>query len=164
MSLIYKKEIIDGISSSRKICGIPVYSREDTELVTIKKYMIGLWRTELYDTKKRYYLFGYCVGEKRMISQSLLEEYRTAIIKLNRSVNQLEISNSLKNELDKCYEEIANLKNLIQCQSLHKETFGPYKNAFRGREVVLVASGTTSAYYVPIKGAIHVGCNNSCLL
>lgn len=168
MSFIYKREIIDGVSSSRKIFGIPVYQRTDTEEVTVKKYFLGIWKTETYRDRKRYYLFGGCVGEKNYISvkefRALLEEYKNTAAQLNSAAKQSMVFNSMKNELNKCYAETANLKNLIQCQGLHKATFGPYRNAFRGREVVLVASGPTSAYYTPIEGAIHVGCNNACLL
>lgn len=47
---------------------------------------------------------------------------------------------------------------------LHPQTFGPYKNAFAGREVVLVAAGPTANDYKPIEGAIHVACNRSFML
>ena len=176
MSFIYQKEIIDGVRSSRKILGIPVYCRTDKNGIITKKYMMGLWRTELYPDKKRYYLFGGCVGEKRnelstVEFERLLNSYQVLLNEYKRTSAQLQMLSSvpaslkmIKDELHMCYAENANLKNLIQCQELHKKTFGPYRNAFQGKEVVLVASGPTSAYYKPIKDAIHVGVNNACLL
>ena len=47
---------------------------------------------------------------------------------------------------------------------LHQITFGPYKNCFSGKSVVLVASGPTSRFHKPLKNAIYVGVNNACLL
>lgn len=72
--------------------------------------------------------------------------------------------NLLKDKLNLCYYETANFKNLVQCQHLHQKVFGPYRNAFKGRNVVLVATGPTAKYYHPIKDAIYVGVNNACLL
>ena len=72
--------------------------------------------------------------------------------------------NLLKDKLNLCYYETANFKNLVQCQHLHQKVFGPYRNAFKGRNVVLVATGPTAKYYRPIKDAIYVGVNNACLL
>ena len=58
----------------------------------------------------------------------------------------------------------AKLKTLIQCQSLHKETFEPYRNIFNGKKVALVASGPTSKYHTKRDDYVYVGVNNSCLL
>lgn len=169
MSFIYKKEIVDGVKSSRRIFGIPVYQRTDYNGVITKKYIMGLWKTEEYMEKKRYYLFGRCVGEKKNAIPiqeltSLLNGYRDTLNQMKELGAVQQSLKSIKGELDLCYAESANLRNLIQCQELHKETFGPYKNAFKGKEVVLVASGPTSANYMPIEGAVHVGVNNACLL
>ena len=43
--------------------------------------------------------------------------------------------------------------------TLNTQTFSKYRNAFRGKKIVLVASGPTSKYYTPIKDAIHIGVN-----
>ncbi|GEM_PF-4245175 len=185
MGFLYKKEIVEGVKSSRKILGIPIYQRTDTDIAVTKKYFFGLWKTELFPDKKRYYLFGKCIGEKRndfyAQMQSLCEEnkklkilmdkqeyilrdYETKLNQLNSLPGIEEQINIIRQEVHSCWAESANLKNLIQCQELHKKTFGPYKNAFRGQTVVLVASGPTSKYYRGIEGAVHVGVNNACLL
>lgn len=176
MNIIYDKKIIDGVSSHRKILGMSVYSRIDTNGVVTRKYLMGLWKTENYIDKKRYYLLGGCVGEKKnnitiqnfeKIHEdyhNLLEQYKMITQQMQQLINVPTEVKAIKNEMNLCYAESANLRNLIQCQELHKKTFGPYKNAFKGKEVVLVASGPTSSYYKPIEGAIHVGVNNACLL
>ena len=48
-------------------------------------------------------------------------------------------------------------------QATHQKTFSSYKNKYKDREVVLVASGPTNAKYKPIKNAVHVGVNRSFL-
>lgn len=176
MSFLYKKEIIDGVSSTRKLLGIPIYRRTDQDGIINKRFFGGIWRIEISQTKKRFYLFGGCVGEEALpISVEtfniLYEENRRTLEELcvltQKFEGLLSLQNSvngIKNQLNTCYAETSNLKNLIQCQELHKKTFGPYRNAFRGKEVVLVASGPTAARYEPIEGAIHVGVNNACLL
>jgi hypothetical protein len=42
----------------------------------------------------------------------------------------------------------------------NEAAFGPYRDAFRGRDVVVVASGPTLAHYEPIPGAVHIGVNS----
>jgi len=59
---------------------------------------------------------------------------------------------------------ISNLKTIIQAQSLHPKTFGKYRNAFEGKDVVLVCTGPTAKNYKPIEGAIHVGVNGAIYL
>lgn len=59
---------------------------------------------------------------------------------------------------------LANLKPIIEAQYLHPQTFGKYKNAFAGKNVVLVCTGPTAKRYKPIKDAIHVGVNGAVYL
>lgn len=43
--------------------------------------------------------------------------------------------------------------------ALNSETFSPFRNRFRGKKVVIFATGPTSQYYKPIPDAIHIGLN-----
>ena len=47
---------------------------------------------------------------------------------------------------------------------LHRKTFGEFKNAFRGRSVVLIGAGPSASKYIPIHDVINVGLNRACLL
>ena len=49
----------------------------------------------------------------------------------------------------------------LAASRLHPETFGKYKNAFAGRDVVLVAGGGSVKNFKPIKNAIYVGVNRA---
>ena len=42
---------------------------------------------------------------------------------------------------------------------MNKDAFSQYKNAFAGKDVVVVGAGPTLSYYKPIEGAIHIGTN-----
>jgi hypothetical protein len=43
--------------------------------------------------------------------------------------------------------------------AVNTAAFAEYRNAFRGRDVVIVATGPTLKFYKPIEGAIHIGVN-----
>ena len=53
------------------------------------------------------------------------------------------------------------LNNNMLAHSMHPASFAKYKNAFRGRDVVLVATGPTLKQFRPIPGAIYVGVNRA---
>lgn len=43
--------------------------------------------------------------------------------------------------------------------AVNSKTFEPYRNRFRGRKIVIFATGPSAQYYKPIPDAIHVGIN-----
>lgn len=179
MSFLYQKEIVEGVWSCRKIIGIPVYRREDSpDGVIMRTYLLGLWKTKTGPGWKKWFLLGLQIFQKgsetynevQVQEKTKPEKYEQKEIN-NMDANITEDITKIYKELQKIsnilnhdYAESANLRNLIQCQSLHRETFGPYKNAFKGKTVVLVASGPTAQYYHPLENVIHVGVNNACLL
>ncbi|MBS5387651.1 MAG: hypothetical protein KHY31_09760 [Clostridiales bacterium] len=172
MGFIYTKEMIEGVRSSRKIFGIPVYKREDSKDGAVKrKYFMGIWSTFSDRYQKCYYFLGLRILKRKNLSgwnyeqdkqlknlENIVNEQRNEIQNVLKSISQMH------NKLNKIYAETSNVKTLIQCQELHKQTFGPYKNSMLGRTVVLVASGPTVKYHQPIQEAIYVGVNNACAL
>ncbi len=50
---------------------------------------------------------------------------------------------------------------VLPAQKKHPDVFSKYKDMYKGRDVVLCATGPTFNYYTPIPGAIHVGVNNA---
>ena len=172
MNFIYRKEIVDGIRSSRRIFGIPLYQREDCSSdVIIRKYFGGIWKTIIDHDMKKYFLFGKYIFSKKI--SMMLDPQQTKKLADMQEVIQMQdeqIKNAIKsigqihNKLNKIYAETTNIKTLIQCQELHRKTFGPYRNSMIGKTVVLVASGPTAQYHEPIKDAIYVGVNNACSL
>lgn len=105
------------------------------------KYFGGIFKKKIENNIKSYYILGIKCFYKRKIFTFPVKEF------------------SKQN-----YINTLMLKTLIQCQTLHKETFGPYKNAFNDKTVVLVASGPTAQYHIQKENAIYVGVNNACLL
>lgn len=142
-NLIKVKKSID----CKKIyfCNIPVYIKQENDNYVERSYLGILCGTKKYKYKKKYYFCKIKFCEKINYEKILTDNS-------NRN-----LENSLK-------REILKLKTLIQCQTLHKETFGPYKNAFNDKTVVLVASGPTAQYHIQKENAIYVGVNNACLL
>ncbi len=64
-----------------------------------------------------------------------------------------------KSKHQQLIEEFRAMACLIKAQSVHKETFGPYRGIHTGGEVVVMGTGPTLKHYVPIPGAIHIGTN-----
>lgn len=122
--------------------GIPIYSKSVKNDFIKRSYLFSIFQTKTYKYKTSYYFLKIKFKEKINIEN------------LVQNKNNPENLKGLETKL----------KTLIQCQSLHKETFGPYKYAFKDKTVVLVASGPTAKYHSQIDDAIYVGVNNACLL
>lgn len=52
----------------------------------------------------------------------------------------------------------------MYAQAIHEKTFLPYKNAFSGKDVVLVCPGPSAKGYVPLPECLHVGVNGAIYL
>ena len=62
-------------------------------------------------------------------------------------------------------EKITKLENGVaehnEVTAFNTKAFAEFRNAFRGKDIVIVGSGPTSKYYPPIRDAIHIGLNLS---
>lgn len=171
MGILYKKEIVDGVKSSRKFLGIPLYLREDQNNIITRKYVCGIWKTISSLDEKSYFLFGlrlrtrYYTYKMDSSQYEQIEELKQlTLLKEDEIQNLKKKVASMQNIINKTYTETYNVKTLIQCQKLHQETFGPYKNSMIGKTVVLVASGPSARFHKTIPDAIYIGVNNACLL
>ena len=93
--------------------------------------------------------------------QELLNISKQLMQKIDYISGLLNTQNSFNKKL---VERIANLKCILEAQKMHPITFLPYKNAFKGKDVVLVCTGPTAKKYTPIPNAIHVGVNGAIYL
>lgn len=66
-------------------------------------------------------------------------------------------------DLEVVMRELYLIKRDAEATSLHSKTFSKYKNMFNGQDVVLVATGPTLKYFIPIREAIYVGVNSAFL-
>lgn len=128
------------------VLGISVYSKTIKNDYIKRSYLFSIFQTKTYKYITKYYILKLKIFQKLNIENLALNK------------NNSENFKALEIKLE------AKLKTLIQCQTLHKETFGPYKYAFKDKTVVLVASGPTAQYHSQIDAAIYVGVNNACLL
>ncbi|MDR0515949.1 MAG: hypothetical protein LBH25_02785 [Fibromonadaceae bacterium] len=52
----------------------------------------------------------------------------------------------------------------LEASILHPKTFGYFKDRYKGKKIVIVATGPTVKDYIPIKDAVHIGINRAFLL
>lgn len=180
-SFIYRKKD-DGINKKVYILGLPIYSKRRKDGYIKRSYFFSLLQIREYDYEKVYYFCKLKVYKNLNITKLLIDFQNknelitklenNILIKNNNEIlkkNKNDILAIIKNEIKENFSLLENslygkVKTLIQCQNVHKETFGPYKNAFLGSDVVLVASGPTAKFHIPKDGVIYVGVNNACLL
>lgn len=78
--------------------------------------------------------------KKYVTPEQVMQRFMTQVTK---KLNRLELAVTEQNEI---------------C-ALNSAAFEKYRNAFRGKKVVIFAGGPTANYYSPIENAIHIGIN-----
>lgn len=69
-------------------------------------------------------------------------------------------NNSIKNLLrEQKIETVHAVQRTISTAILHQKTFLPYKNYYRGKDLVIVGAGPTLNKFEPIENSIYIGCN-----
>ena len=134
-----------------KLFGITVFKKKDTDE---QRYIKVLGIPVYYWKKRRNSKQASLKGSFSATNDNLTNDQRKILSELSelRKFNQ------------KLNLMVSNLKCIIEAQSLHPTTFGKYRNAFEGKDVVLVCTGPTAKNYSPIKDAIHVGVNGAIYL
>ena len=152
-------------TNSKKILflSLPIYCKKQAPDYTKYSYLFSLFQKKKYLYKKEYFLFKVKVYSKFNL-EKFLNLKINQIVAQQAAASQLVAQHIVQAEKTVEIKTEARIKTLIQCQALHKNTFGPYKDAFKGKKVVLIASGPTAQFYTSQKGFIYVGVNNSCLL
>lgn len=82
--------------------------------------------------------------KKIMSPEKVMQRFMTNVTK---ELNYLKMVGAEQNEIS----------------AVNSAAFAKYRNAFRGKKLVIVASGPTANYYKPIPDAIHIGINFSWL-
>lgn len=126
-----------------KILGIPFLSKKNSpEKKFLKLFGIPFYYQEDQTAKL-------VDNQKYLLKQIMI---------LKENTNNLKTLNTTLNK------KLSNLKCIIEAQKLHEKTFGAYKNAFAGKDVVLVCTGPTANQYTMIPDAIHIGVNGAIYL
>ncbi len=100
--------------------------------------------------KKNYYFCGLKIGSKTDHKKKLLDKIKQLT---DAAFSQHDINHSLMLNRD--------IMQSLSVFNLHQKTFTPFKNIHQGKDVVLVATGSSLNDYVPIENAIHVGVNKA---
>lgn len=146
-----------------RVLGIHISKKVHTkDNIHIRYTLSGLFKYTKKPFTKKWYLMGIPIiahkenkGSKRL---SILG------LPIHKTYNLAEQMATLQQQIRIANANIANLKCIIEAQTLHPKTFGAYKNAFNGKDVVLVCTGPTAQSYKMIPGAIHVGVNGAIYL
>lgn len=134
-----------------KLLGITVFKKKDTdEKRSIKLFGIPIY----YWVKQR-------DKKKPALQDTFSDTYASLKADMKKILSELSEQKTFNKKLNLM---VSNLKCIIEAQNLHPITFGKYKNAFAGKDVVLVCTGPTANKYIPIKEAIHVCVNGAIYL
>ena len=69
---------------------------------------------------------------------------------------------NIYNKIDTVANELAYLvEEQNEVSTVNTKAFAKYRNCYRGRDVVIVATGSTLNMYQPIKGAVHIRVNTA---
>ena len=128
---------------------------------TVHSYFWGIFKTRQESAEYKCYLFGFPLFAKLDTAQ---EKYLKILGIPFYYKKDVQVVKKILNQMNYLDRKISNLKVIIEVQKLHEKTFGKYKNAFAGKDVVLVCTGPTAKKYKPIKNAIHVGVNGAIYL
>ena len=140
---IFIQKIKTDQSYKLKVLNLTIISKKDT----VEKKFIKILGLPIYYKKDNAFFL-------HKMESTIFSELQN----LKRELNILHKTNELLNK------KLSNTKSLIIASKLHNKTFGKYKNAFEGKEVVLVCTGPTANKYVMIPNAIHVGVNGAIYL
>ncbi len=133
-----------------KFLGLPcIIKRNAPDIQYIKIWGIPIY----YKADRNFHL----LEMQRKLHQQVAELQRKADI-LNNNHAELRTVNQL------LARKLSNMKCIVEAQNLHKISFASYRNAFAGKDVVLVCTGPTAKKYKPIDGAVHVGVNGAVYL
>lgn len=86
------------------------------------------------------------------------------IAQIKNKISEFRQSGQITNwNMNYLMKELFEIKTLtagqIELADTHKKIFAEYRNAFRDKKVVIVATGPTLKYYKTIPDAIHIGLN-----
>ena len=92
-----------------------------------------------------------------LIRDNVYKEIENALKQLSASgLTTNWLLNHLYNNITEMQYRVAEQNEVC---AVNSRTFEPYRNKFRGKKIVILATGATSNYYQPIPDAIHIGLN-----
>lgn len=131
--------------------GIKIYERrEDSSKICKRLFGIPYRKDVIQGEKKKFYLIGIPFAStirdgNKKISKFIGIKFESEIIpKFANEVRMLQI-----------------ITHANAISNTHSRTFLKYKNIYDGRDVVLIATGTSLNYFLPLKNCIYVGVNKA---
>lgn len=147
---------------------------------TTHTHFWGICKTVRQSHEKKFYFMGMIILKKINDSSGTILKVFNIPIRCKRRALKIkeEDQNSRMEHIDtlvqkvqdlEClcnsiYLQLNNTKCIIEAQKIHPSTFGQYKGAFRNKDVVLVCTGPTAKFYIPMENAVHVGVNGAIYL
>ncbi len=135
----------------------PVITTKITPLKTIKKFGgIEFLKIKQNAQNKKIYLLGIQIYHKKL-TPSTPQKINTEKEDSKKILDQFVF---LTEELKKMQIEIYNLRVLVKAQTCHAY-LAKYRNMYKGKELVILATGPSSKYYIPKENCIHIGVNGA---
>lgn len=165
------------VKTVKKFLGITYFKKSTDANKTTYKYLSGILK--YIETKKTvsFYILGIPVVIKKDTPQKRYIKFFTIPVyywhdncyELKQQINNMScilsnVVSKIQNNETLLNLKLSNIKSILEAETIHPKTFGKYRNAFNGKDVVLVCTGPTAKNYKPIKNAIHVGVNGAVYL
>ena len=189
--IVSKRSFLDKVRI--KFFGITVYEKKQENGYEKIKILFGIYRGIKYNDGEKIFIFGLLLKRKKKIKNEEQTSYLYGLFRIKKTLERIKIyflfipviylinARALKrlaennkslseqnafiiNMNDYLIHKISALKSVIEAGFLHEKVFGKYKNAFCGKDVVLICTGPTANYYKMIPNAIHIGVNGACYL
>lgn len=183
--ILSKRSFLENVKI--KFFGLTIFDKKNESDNKTVKILFGLFKREKSKTKEKISFLGISLKKKKQNGDKKDIRLLYGLFRLKETPNRKRIyvlfipiyskndkADSLKNmnqKLEHVFKQnvflihkVSALKSIIDASLLHKDVFQEYKNAFSGKEAVLICTGPTANKYDMIPKAIHIGVNGACYL
>ncbi len=167
----------DARVKSIKFLGISIYQSKKSFNKHYRRLLgIPYWSAKIKNGKKKKYFLGVCYSRKKIKTTfspweqsvfSSMENIQKSLMLLPHIKAQNDYiagQNDYIAGQNDCIASKSSINEVYQAieqAKLQSNTFSKYKNIYKNKDIVLVATGPTINFYKPLKDAVHIGVNRA---
>lgn len=127
-----------------RLLGIKLFHKKQEGRWSKIKYLYGLLKIKKCPNVKKVYFCGLQIFSRKILDITEIAD---------------NIKNTVINELKSTIINETRMANAVS--NLHSRVFPQFKNINTGKDVVIVGTGPSLNYYLPINNAVHIGLNKA---